>query len=261
MLYIYNTAHYADINVEIDPTLKPYSKTCFPVVVDGCRAAIDFSDFNFVDPIAWGDEVQAYFMFHHLPVFKSHRNIGSFPQASFTDWYMYNELSKVEYKAESDLILHKQECGYMPRRLEVRDMVMGFADFHKEPQIDFWKKALHCRASIHIPGSTSHCLDRGQSQLLGLGVCTISPDIWSTVCEEKFQPDIHYVRIRDDFSDLLEKVDWCRSHQDECVAIGRRAKEFFVNHATPKAIWSYIADKCALLSDWRFAACPLLDTQ
>lgn len=109
-----------------------------------------------------------------------------------------------------------------------------------EPQAKFFEKAFGCLVSVHIPGSWPHLLDRGQHQLMAFGVCTVSPDLWTCCPGKRPQPWLHYVPIRGDFSDLVEKVEWCDRNRDECREIGQRAKAFFASHSTPEAIWQHI---------------------
>jgi hypothetical protein len=53
-------------------------------------------------------------------------------------------------------------------------------------------------------------------------------DIW---WREAFSPWVHFVPVARDLSDLAERIDWCRSHDDECRAIAiegaERAREVF----------------------------------
>lgn len=39
-------------------------------------------------------------------------------------------------------------------------------------------------------------------------------------------PNFHYVLLQDDFSDLLEKVEWCNNNQDKCKEIVKNANSF-----------------------------------
>ena len=48
----------------------------------------------------------------------------------------------------------------------------------------------------------------------------------SWLMEDKLMPDVHYVLIKDDFSDIEEKIEWCNQHQDNCVSIVKNANRF-----------------------------------
>jgi hypothetical protein len=47
------------------------------------------------------------------------------------------------------------------------------------------------------------------------------------------QPFVHYIPIRDDLEDLLEKIDWVRTHDAEAKQIAERALQFSKDHFTP----------------------------
>jgi hypothetical protein len=40
----------------------------------------------------------------------------------------------------------------------------------------------------------------------------------------------HFVPVRQDLSDLFEKIEWCHGNQDEARAIGERAQQFAIHH-------------------------------
>jgi hypothetical protein len=43
----------------------------------------------------------------------------------------------------------------------------------------------------------------------------------------------HYVEVARDFSDLPEKIEWCRAHDEECRQIAENGKEFMKQFADP----------------------------
>lgn len=50
---------------------------------------------------------------------------------------------------------------------------------------------------------------------------------WRQWFYDEFRPWIHYVPIKDDFSDIDDKFTWCETHQDECRAMIRACKALF----------------------------------
>ena len=48
----------------------------------------------------------------------------------------------------------------------------------------------------------------------------------SWLMEDKLIPDYHYVLLKDDFSDLLEKYEWCENNPDQCVEIINNANNY-----------------------------------
>jgi len=50
---------------------------------------------------------------------------------------------------------------------------------------------------------------------------------WRQWFYDEYKPYVHYIPIKDDFSDLQEKYQWCEEHQEECEQIIRNAKDLF----------------------------------
>lgn len=48
----------------------------------------------------------------------------------------------------------------------------------------------------------------------------------SWLMEDKLVPGYHYVLLKDDFSDLVEKYEWMMNHLDECKAIIKNANDY-----------------------------------
>jgi hypothetical protein len=51
--------------------------------------------------------------------------------------------------------------------------------------------------------------------------------IWNRWFSNRFLPGIHYIAIKEDFSDLMEKYQWCEENQDKCKEIVYNACMFF----------------------------------
>ena len=77
-------------------------------------------------------------------------------------------------------------------------------------------------------------LDRGQGQQMMFGACTISPKLNTRLSYHgMLKPGIHYVECKPDYSNLIEKVNWVRSHKTQAIEIGKNAKALFLNTSTP----------------------------
>ncbi|HID78131.1 MAG TPA: hypothetical protein EYP56_19325 [Planctomycetaceae bacterium] len=253
--YFANTVTAAGIRLSKRAALKSPCWCAFEFRVDGRLAACDFSDYLLVHPK--NAAYKHWFRYHYCAGHRAWGRLASFPPASFLDWDQYRDLiANHRYTAAGSTILHKQAIrrptntilvDQRRRRLGAQEILTrrfgSRVDTKTDPQPEFFAKAFDCLVSVHVPGSWAHMLDRGQHQLMGLGVCTVSPDIWTCCCGERPQPWLHYVPIRDDFSDLDEKVEWCDNHRDECRRIGEQAKAFFETHSTPEAIWGYVKQK------------------
>ena len=51
-------------------------------------------------------------------------------------------------------------------------------------------------------------------------------NIETWLMETKLVPDFHFVLIKDDWSDLKEKLDWCRKDWSVCENIAKNAREY-----------------------------------
>lgn len=61
---------------------------------------------------------------------------------------------------------------------------------------------------------------------LASGSVVLSPGShWTTFFTEPFVPWEHFVPVEGDFSDLADRLSWCRDNDGECRAIARRARE------------------------------------
>jgi len=50
----------------------------------------------------------------------------------------------------------------------------------------------------------------------------------------------HYVPVKEDCSDLLDQIRWCRQHDSECKKIAENAREFYETYLTKNGILDYL---------------------
>jgi hypothetical protein len=50
---------------------------------------------------------------------------------------------------------------------------------------------------------------------------------WKQWFYDEYKPWVHYIPVKDDFSDIDEQFEWCEAHQDECEKIIKNAKALF----------------------------------
>lgn len=55
----------------------------------------------------------------------------------------------------------------------------------------------------------------------------------------EMKPWVHYVPVKNDLSDLQEKIQWARSHDGEAKAISENARQFALDHLMPEQILLY----------------------
>jgi hypothetical protein len=57
-------------------------------------------------------------------------------------------------------------------------------------------------------------------------VLMAKPRCVSWLMEDQLIPNYHYILVRDDFSDLLERFQWCEANPSECKKIIRNANQY-----------------------------------
>ena len=74
------------------------------------------------------------------------------------------------------------------------------------------------------------------------------PKYHSWMCEPWMVAGVHYVEVKEDWSDFIEKIEWCKTHDDECKKIAENGKIFmmqFMNQMQETYIEQKLAEFCA----------------
>lgn len=74
---------------------------------------------------------------------------------------------------------------------------------------------------------------------------------------EKLKDGIHYISIKHDLSNLIEKIKWCRINDKECEIIANNARNFHKKYLTKEGIFNYLADTFAIIYQNRNLKNPL----
>lgn len=241
--YILNILKYCNIDIKlVEPTyFKVKHKTAFEIEINGDLILIDFSDFELLsfDEIS---EYKAVFKFHYNEEIHSFfPNIFPFSPVNFHKWDIYYEyVNKYEYKANGKIYNQQSPAGNAyDRRHYVRNLLIEkYEDdfiYEKSNKTTFYKNISKCLVSICVPGARNNMLDRGQGQYMLLGCCTISPKLVTTLSYGlNLKPNIHYIECKDDYSDLIDKIEWCKKNKDKCKIIGENAKKIMQQTSTPE---------------------------
>ena len=219
---------------------NPGNKHCiFKIEVEGKQCFINYSDLGINYDVG------------NAPTFKMHckerkEDIFPFTPISFYDWdrYFENE-SKIKYKADGFISFRQRPyAGAKERRLEVQQ-ILAKEDIRISiiKQEEYFKEVGKILVTVCVPGANNSMLDRGQLQYMALGACTISPYVPEVMSFGGIIDQwAHYIPCTDDYSDLLEKIEWCRTHRERCIEIGKNAKEMFQRTCTPKAVNRWIKE-------------------
>lgn len=233
---------YAGLNIEFCPSTE-IDAVRFTVNIDGKEVLIDFSDHLQLLPEV---EKYGYCFKSHYDYYTCHcyGNIFPFTPITFHNWdNYYNFKDKIKYKCNNNLILNNQKayCGAKVRRLFVQDLLKkkygNDVDFSITDKETFYKKINNCLVAICVPGARNDIIDGGQLQRMAFGCCTISPILRAVGSYYKqLSPWVHYIPVKQDYLDLIEKIEWCKDNKGKCIEIGNNAKEFFAETYIPHKI-------------------------
>lgn len=241
--YILNILKYCNIDIElVNPeyfSLK--HKTAFEIEIDDNLVLIDFSDFESLS-ITEISKYKAVFKFHYNS--ETHNEIiNVFPisPVNFHEWPIYYEyVNDYKYRAKGKIYNQQSPAGRAyDRRHYVRNMLIEKYgnDFVYERchRYEFYKNVSKCLVSVCVPGARNNMLDRGHGQYMLLGACTISPKLVTTLSYGLcLEPGVHYIECKEDYSDLIDKIEWCKRNRGECMRIGKTAKKIMQETSTPE---------------------------
>jgi len=63
---------------------------------------------------------------------------------------------------------------------------------------------------------------------------------WNIWYSNMLKPNYHYIPIKSDLSDLIEKIKWCKSNDKKCKQIATNAKKFYNKYLSETAILDFL---------------------
>lgn len=208
---------------------------------------MDYSDHPTISKL-WDKEL-AYFKFHCRDNHIKSGKIFPFPPISFYDWKNQALMEKtINYTAKGNLVVNKQRPygNAKGRRIKIHKMLKEAYGKDAEIKCDdtqkvFWYRINKALVAVFAPGAYNNMMDRGHLQYLSFGCCTISPYIDDLFpFNIKLIPGVHYLACREDYSDLVELIEWCKNNRSTCAEIGARAKRFFNETCKPYIVKEWI---------------------
>ena len=161
----------------------------------------------------------------------------------------YNNIRyRYDYQPDKNILCKQMPNGAaLERRTYVHKMLKeNFDDIdisYDNDQIDFWKMHENCLTAICVPGATNNMVDRGHIELMGLGVCTISPELYTIFPKmQKLESDKHYIKCKDDYSDIPDIINRLRENPNIAKTVGNNARRFYDAYYTPEKYWEWIME-------------------
>ena len=88
------------------------------------------------------------------------------------------------------------------------------------------------------------------SMELNMGsVVLLAQSPWKIWYSDLLVPYEHYVPVREDLSDLIEQIKWCRDNDEKCQQIVQNAKDFFQKYLQKKGALDYMQKVLVDLKD------------
>lgn len=225
----------------------------FSMLIDGQQVIVDYSDH---EAMAGSYPDLPYLKFHYNHKLHGHLAnvypIGPMLDIPTLDGYraFFDMIKKPIYTCSGDRIVNKQlaRFGAKIRRSHVQHVLRNNfgsnADLRYESknQHGFWEVHKDCLVAVCVPGARNDMLDRGHYEQLAMGVCVISPYINTALPYGKMLEDgVHFVQCKDDYSDLVELINWCAQNREKCREIGDNAKALFAENCLPKPYWDWVS--------------------
>lgn len=91
---------------------------------------------------------------------------------------------------------------------------------------------------VHIDGHVS-AFRLGLEMNMGSVVLLVDSE-WTIWFRSMLMPFVHYVPVKADLSDLLNKIKWCRDNDDKCKIIAQNAKKFYEKYLGKKGVLDYM---------------------
>jgi hypothetical protein len=227
-------------------------KNAFSATLNDKQFIMDFSDLKPFQ-LSPKDFDCPYFKWHYsydTPAHEACENVRPLCVLQDYDWAKFGKIRVAfQYNASGNIVTNNQRIrgAAKGRRYRVQRILsdkysmgvsLGFVD-----QVQWWLSHENCLAAVHVPGARNDMLDRGQLELMGLGVCVISPEIVTVLAGYRtLEPFKHYVPVEPSYCNLIEMVEWCRTHRAACKQIGENAKRLFNEVAYPSSYWAYIRE-------------------
>lgn len=158
----------------------------------------------------------------------------------------YNKPKDIQFKEKKNIIFWRGTTTGAPDRKTGNRFDLITTWFNKNKHIDIGFSSIcqnkdaykkYVKGSCDIPIFLTHKYllsiegndkDSGLQWKLNSNsvVLMAKPRVTTWLMETTLEPNYHYVLLKDDFSDLEEKLNWCNNNQQKCIDIVKNANKF-----------------------------------
>jgi len=112
-------------------------------------------------------------------------------------------------------------------------------DLKPFPYVDRFDQ-IKAKFTINIEGNSAAYR---YGSLFKLGYCILNVEskykLWF---EQWLEPYVHYIPVKHDLSDLIEKIEWCLANDSKCKKISENGQAFYNKYMTREFIYDYMAN-------------------
>lgn len=78
---------------------------------------------------------------------------------------------------------------------------------------------------------------------LSMGCCILLVESkWKMWFSDLLKPYVHYVPVKEDLSNLLDQIEWCLKHDEECKLMALEALKFYNKYLTKDGVLDYLQE-------------------
>lgn len=191
------------------------------------------------------EEVDKIFKFHYSPDInygeEFNNKIISFTPISFyfrTQGYTIYK----QYKGEGYITSRQIPYGNATkRRLRIQKILRDKykAKTNIISQQEWWNEIDKIKIPVFVGGYSNNILDRGQLQYMAFACPTISTELPESIAfNQKLIPNTHYIKCKDDYSDLEEIINYLNINKAKEIGLNSRA--LFLETSTPSKLIEWI---------------------
>jgi hypothetical protein len=165
------------------------------------------------------DIVDRHYFYHNLynPFRSYHKGIPFSQKQNKIVFGGQDRGSKYNFANRRDIEINQRDYFKSDAVSKVNIVCSGWIDR---------SEMIHYKYILDIDGNSS-TWDATAWKLNSGSVILKTESCWRQWFYDEYLPNVHYIEIKDDFSDLQEKYQWCESHQEECQIMIHNCKALF----------------------------------